>query len=164
MRKRILLSLALFVCSLVAVYAQQKMIRGKVVGAEDNIPLPGVSVVVKGTTNGTVTDAQGNYQISTSQSAQALIFSFVGYAAQEISIGNSSTIDVKLSVDTKQLSEVVVTAAGIQREKKALGYAVSTIKSNQLQQVSEPDPLRALSGKVAGVNIQGSGGAAGGGN
>jgi TonB-linked SusC/RagA family outer membrane protein len=163
MRKRILLSLALFVCSLVAVYAQQKMIRGKVVGAEDNIPLPGVSVVVKGTTNGTVTDAQGNYQISTSQSAQALIFSFVGYAAQEISIGNSSTIDVKLSVDTKQLSEVVVTAAGIQREKKALGYAVSTIKSNQLQQVSEPDPLRALSGKVAGVNIQGSGGAAGGG-
>lgn len=162
MRKRILLSLGLFVYSLMTAYAQQKMIRGKVIGAEDNAPLPGVSVVVKGTTNGTVTDAQGNYQISAPQSAQALIFSFVGYSAQEISIGNSSTIDAKLSVDTKQLSEVVVTAVGIQREKKALGYAVSTIKSSQLQQVSEPDPLRALSGKVAGVNIQGSGGAAGG--
>ncbi|MEI7581855.1 SusC/RagA family TonB-linked outer membrane protein [Runella sp.] len=162
MRKRILLSLGLFVYSLTTAYAQQKMIRGKVIGAEDSAPLPGVSVVVKGTTNGTVTDAQGNYQISAPQSAQALIFSFVGYSAQEINIGNSSTIDAKLSVDTKQLSEVVVTAAGIQREKKALGYAVSTIKSSQLQQVSEPDPLRALSGKVAGVNIQGSGGAAGG--
>ncbi len=163
MGKRILLGLGLLFCCFCNASAQQKTIRGKVTAAEDGTTLPGVSIVVKGATNGTVTDAQGAYQISVPETAKTLVFSFVGYAPQEINVGNASTIDVQLGVDTKQLSEVVVTAVGIQREKKALGYSVSTIKSSQLQQVSEPDPLRALSGKVAGVNIQGSGGAAGGG-
>lgn len=162
MKKRILLGLGLLFCCFWNASAQQKTIRGKVTAAEDGIALPGVSIVVKGASGGTVTDGQGTYQLSVPETAKALIFSFIGYATQEITIGNASTLDVKLGVDTKQLSEVVVTAAGIQREKKALGYSVSTIKSSQLQQVSEPDPLRALSGKVAGVNIQGSGGAAGG--
>ncbi len=162
MKKRILLGLGLIFCCFWSASAQQKTIRGKVVSAEDNAPLPGVSVIVKGATTGTATDAQGSYQLNLPETAKILVFSFVGYASQDVSIGNSSIIDVRLSTDTKQLSEVVVTAAGIQREKKALGYSVTTIKSTQLQQVSEPDPLRALSGKVAGVNIQGSGGAAGG--
>ncbi|TAH13177.1 MAG: SusC/RagA family TonB-linked outer membrane protein [Runella slithyformis] len=162
MGKRILLGLGLLFCCFWSASAQQKIIRGKVTAAEDGTTLPGVSVVVKGSTTGTVTDGQGSYQLNLPETAKTLVFSFVGYASQEINIGNASTIDAKLGADTKQLSEVVVTAAGIQREKKALGYSVSTIKSSQLQQVSEPDPLRALSGKVAGVNIQGSGGAAGG--
>jgi TonB-linked SusC/RagA family outer membrane protein len=162
MRERILLSLGLIICSLLVANAQQKTIRGKATTAEDGLVLTGVSVIIKGTTLGTVTDASGNYQLTVPESANTLVFSFVGFTAQEIAIGNASVIDVKLGVDTRQLSEVVVTAAGIQREKKALGYSVSTIKSSQIQQVSEPDPLRALSGKVAGVNIQGSGGAAGG--
>ncbi len=162
MGKRILLGLGLLFCCFWSASAQQKIIRGKVTAAEDGTTLPGVSVVVKGSTTGTVTDGQGSYQLNLPETAKTLVFSFVGYASQEINIGNASTIDAKLGTDTKQLSEVVVTAAGIQREKKALGYSVSTIKSSQLQQVSEPDPLRALSGKVAGVNIQGSGGAAGG--
>ncbi|TAE32938.1 MAG: SusC/RagA family TonB-linked outer membrane protein [Cytophagales bacterium] len=162
MRERILLIVGLIICSLLVANAQQKTIRGKATAAEDGAVLTGVSVIIKGTTLGTVTDATGNYQLTVPESASALVFSFVGFTAQEMPIGNASVIDVKLGVDTRQLSEVVVTAAGIQREKKALGYAVSTIKSSQIQQVSEPDPLRALSGKVAGVNIQGSGGAAGG--
>ncbi len=162
MMKRLLLSLGLFVLCLFTVNAQQKAIRGKVTDNTDGTPLPGVSVVAKGTAAGTVTDVDGNYQLLITEATITLTFSFVGYLAKEISVGNLTTINVKLANDAQQLSEVVVTAVGIQREKKALGYAVSTIKGNQLQQVSEPDPLRALSGKVAGVNIQGSGGAAGG--
>jgi TonB-linked SusC/RagA family outer membrane protein len=162
MRKRILLSLGLFFYGLFTINAQQKTIRGKITSSEDGAALIGVAVAVKGTTVGAITNVEGNYQLSVPESAKTLVVSFVGFVSQEVSIGNAAIIDVKLVVDTKQLSEVVVTAVGIQREKKALGYSVSTIKSSQLQQVSEPDPLRALSGKVAGVNIQGSGGAAGG--
>ncbi len=162
MIKRLLLSLGLFCLSLLSVNAQQKTIRGKVTDTADGTPMIGVSVVAKGSQNGAITDIEGNYQLSISETTKLLTFSFVGYVTKEVNVGNATTIDVKLVNDAQQLSEIVVTAVGIQREKKALGYAVSTIKSNQLQQVSEPDPLRALSGKVAGVNIQGSGGAAGG--
>ncbi len=91
-----------------------------------------------------------------------LVFSSVGFQAAEITVGSQQTIDVTLTADTKQLSEVVVTAAGIVRDKNALGYSVSTLDATKLAQRSEPDPLRALTGKVAGVNVQGSGGAAGG--
>ncbi len=123
--------------------------------------MPGVSVVIKGTTRGANTDANGTYSITAPDKGGRLVFSFVGSASQEVEIGNRSVVDIKLVNDSKQLGEVVVTAVGIQREKRALAYAVSNVKGDLLQQRSEPDPLRALSGKVPGVNIVSGGGCAG---
>ncbi len=141
--------------------AQQRVVRGKVTDAA-RATLPGTTITVKGSTVGTTTDAQGTYQLTIPDKKTTLVFSSVGFQSQEISAGNQETIDVTLIADTKQLSEVVVTAAGIKRDKNALGYSVTTLDASNLAQRSEPDPLRALTGKVAGVNIQGSGGAAGG--
>jgi TonB-linked SusC/RagA family outer membrane protein len=145
----------------VSLWAQERTITGKVASAEDGTPLPGVNVVVKGTTNGTVTDADGNFSLSIPNSGASLVFSFIGLQTQEVLIGERSVVDVTLSLDVQQLSEVVVTAIGIEREKKGLGYSVATVKSDNIAQRSEPDPLRALQGKMAGVNIQGGGGAPG---
>ncbi|QHV97527.1 SusC/RagA family TonB-linked outer membrane protein [Spirosoma endbachense] len=160
--RRILLAGILMVCSLwVPAWAQERTITGKVVASEDGTLMPGVSVVLKGTTRGANTDANGAYTIGVPEKGGKLIFSFVGSASQEVEIGNRSVVDVKLENDSKQLNEVVVTAVGIQREKKALAYAVTNVKGDLLQQRSEPDPLRALSGKVPGVNITAGGGAPG---
>ncbi|GAB2524362.1 SusC/RagA family TonB-linked outer membrane protein [Spirosoma aerophilum] len=161
MRKILLMSL-LLVCSFwLPALAQERTITGKVTASEDGSPMPGVSVVIKGTTRGTNTDANGSYSISVTEKGSRLIFSFVGSASQELEIGNKSVINVALANDAKQLGEVVVTALGQQRDKKALAYAVSNVKGDILQQRSEPDPLRALSGKVPGVNITAGNGAPG---
>ncbi|AQG79286.1 SusC/RagA family TonB-linked outer membrane protein [Spirosoma montaniterrae] len=146
----------------VVALAQQRVVRGRVTDAAEKSALPGTTITVKGGTQGTVTDAQGTYQINVPERNATLVFSSVGFRPQEVVVGNKDVVDVVLTVDTKQLSEVVVTAAGIKRDKNALGYAVTTLDAAKLAQRSEPDPLRALTGKVAGVNVQGSGGAAGG--
>ncbi|MBD2755565.1 SusC/RagA family TonB-linked outer membrane protein [Spirosoma validum] len=143
-------------------FAQQRTVQGKITDAAGKEPLPGTTVTVKGATLGTVSDAQGTYQLNVPNQNATLVFSAVGFQGQEVTVGSKQVIDVVLVADTKQLSEVVVTAAGIKRDKNALGYSVSTLDATKLAQRSEPDPLRALTGKVAGVNIQGSGGAAGG--
>ncbi len=144
-----------------SLWAQERTITGKVASQEDGTPLPGVNVVVKGTTNGTVTDADGNFSLSIPNSGASLVFSFIGLQTQEVLVGERSVVDVTLSLDVQQLSEVVVTSLGIEREKKALGYAVATVNSDNIMQRSEPDPLRALQGKMAGVSIVGGGGAPG---
>jgi len=143
------------------VWAQDKSISGKVTSEEDGSTLPGVNVIVKGTSQGTVTDIDGNYRINVPEEAEVLSFSFIGLEAKEVAINGRSTINVAMTSDTRQLSEVVVTAIGIEREKKALGYAVSEVEGETLQQRSEPDAVRALTGKVPGVNIAGSGGGVG---
>ncbi|QHT66461.1 SusC/RagA family TonB-linked outer membrane protein [Rhodocytophaga rosea] len=155
------LAAILLVCATSRLRAQEKSISGTVTSVEDGSPLPGVNVLLKGTTNGTTTDIDGKYTIN-AVGEGTLVFSYIGFTTQEIPVSNRSTIDVKLAGDDIQLTEVVVTAAGIERDKKALGYSVSTLDANKIAQKSEPDPIRALTGKVAGVNIQGSGGAAGG--
>lgn len=160
MRRTLLRSFLLVCMTCVIAFAQDRKITGKVVSAEDGSALPGVSVVVKGSAKGTNTDGTGSYSID-APSSGTLIFSFVGTLSQEIAVGNRTVLDVKLAADTKQLSEVVVTAIGIQRDKKALAYAVSNVKGDQLAQRSEPDPLRALTAKVPGVNIISGGGAPG---
>lgn len=159
MRKTLLVSL-LMVCSLWT-FAQERKVTGKVTSAEDNGGMPGVSVVLKGTAKGTNTDADGNYTMMVPEGGGKLVFSFVGSETQELEIGNRTSLNVRLANDAKQLGEVVVTAVGIQRDKKALAYAVSNVKGQDLQQRSEPDPLRALSGKVPGVNITAGNGAPG---
>jgi TonB-linked SusC/RagA family outer membrane protein len=159
MKKNLLLSLLGVIMSF-AVMAQGKKITGKVTSSDDGSGLPGVTVQVKGTSKGSQTDVDGNYSIEAA-TGSTLVFSFVGMQTQEVKLGSQSVVNVSLGADTKQLSEVVVTAIGIQREKKALAYAVSSVKAEDLQQRSEPDALRAMNGKVPGVNIISGGGAPG---
>jgi TonB-linked SusC/RagA family outer membrane protein len=159
MKNNLLYSLLFLFVSLTT-FAQTKKVTGKVTSADDGSSLPGVGVQVKGTTKGTQTNIDGDYSIDVPANA-TLTFSYIGMETQNIAVGNKSTINVSLANDSKQLSEVVVTAIGIQREKKALAYAVSSVSADQLQQKSEPDALRALNGKVPGVNIISGGGAPG---
>ena len=140
-------------------FAQERAVSGTV---SDNtgMPLPGVSVLIKGTKTGTQTDFDGKYSIKAS-SNQVLVFSYIGMKTQEVA-ANSSVINVKLlDGAAQQLESVVVTAFGIKRNPKKLGYSVSEVKSEQITQNSEPDLSRALAGKVAGVNINTSTGVAG---
>ena len=139
-------------------FAQQKNVSGTV-SDENGLPLLGATVVISGTTSGTTTDFDGNYTIN-ANTGDVLTFSYVGYSSQDITVGSSDTIDASLQPDNS-LDEVVVTAQGIKKEKKALGYAVSTLKGNAVSERPETDVARALSGQVAGVNILGGSGIAG---
>jgi TonB-dependent SusC/RagA subfamily outer membrane receptor len=133
-------------------------ISGTITSAEDGSPLPGVNVIVKGTTRGTATDMHGNYTIEASKNEE-LVFSFIGLATTEAKVGNRNIMNVAMAMDVTQLSEVVVTALGVVVEKKSLGYSVSQILSND----DESDAVfYALNGKAAGVQVTGMpGGAAG---
>jgi TonB-linked SusC/RagA family outer membrane protein len=159
--KKFLLLCSAVVFALSSAWAQERTVSGKVTSTEDGSSLPGVNVVIKGTTNGTVTDADGNYKLSVPASGGALLFSFIGLQTQEVPIGDRNVVDVSLALDVTQLSEVVVTAQGIQQEKRALGYAVSTVSGNTLIQKPESDVARMLTGKVPGVNITSVGGTSG---
>lgn len=136
----------------------QRTITG-IVGDAKGEPMVGASVLVKGTTIGVVTDIDGKFSVVVPKDATILVFSFAGYKSQEITLGASNAFNVNL--EEAQLQEVVITAIGIQREKKSLGYSATDMKSEDLVQRSETDPLRAIAGKVAGVNILGGGGAPG---
>jgi TonB-linked SusC/RagA family outer membrane protein len=140
--------------------AQDMSISGRVTSAEDGTTLPGVSVTIKGTSTGTQTDAQGRYQLSAA-SGSVLVFSYIGTVSEEITVGNATVIDVVLAADLKTLGEVVITALGIQQEKRAVNYATQSISSETLTRNAEPNIVTALQGKVAGAYIQSSGGAAG---
>jgi TonB-linked SusC/RagA family outer membrane protein len=146
------------------VWAQERTVSGRVTSTEDGSALPGVNVVVKGTASGTVTDADGRYTLSVPASGGALVFSFIGLQTQEVPIGERSVVDVSLALDVTQLSEVVVTGQGIQREKKALGYAVASVGSEQIAARPMNDISRVLQGKVPGVVINPTGGTAGAGS
>jgi TonB-linked SusC/RagA family outer membrane protein len=114
-------------------------------------PLPGASVVVKGTTNGTTTDFDGNFTIQAAQ-GDVLTASFVGFTSKELIVGDSLTIEFSLE-EGEALSEVVVTALGISRDKKSLGYSVTQVDGDEINQVKSTKPFDALRGKIAGVNI-----------
>ena len=162
MRNFLRLSLMLVAILLIQnVQAQERTISGKVTSSEDGSAVPGVNVILKGTTVGTVTDFDGNYKLTVPVEDGTLVFRFIGLATREIQIGNQSVIDVTMEPDIRELTEVVVTAVGIEREARALGYSVENVEGEKIQQVSEPDALRALQGKVPGVNITGSSGAPG---
>lgn len=141
--------------------AQERTISGKVTSVEDGSGLPGVNVVLKGTSNGTVTDAEGNYKLAVPSTGGTLVFSFIGYATQEVEIGERTVIDAGLAGDIEQLTEVVVTAHAIQQEKRALGYSVTSVGGNVVAQKPEADLARLLQGKIPGVNITNTGGVSG---
>lgn len=139
--------------------AQDKTISGNVTDS-DGLPLPGVNIVVQGTSNGTQTDFDGNYAINASE-GQTLVFTYIGQKPANRLVGAESTINVQMQEDAQALEEVVVTALGIKREQKSLGYAVSKIESEELEQKAEGDIGRLLQGKAAGVNITAANGLTG---
>ncbi|GAB3992599.1 SusC/RagA family TonB-linked outer membrane protein [Spirosoma daeguense] len=116
--------------------------------------LPGVSIVVKNTTKGTTTDPDGKYRIDVANGQATLVFSFLGYVSQEAIVGSRSVIDVSLLTDSKALDEVVVTAFGIKRDQKALGYAAQKVAGEQLSAVGNTNLQNALQGKAAGVQVR----------
>jgi TonB-linked SusC/RagA family outer membrane protein len=133
-------------------FAQEKTVSGTVSDAS-GLPLPGATVLVKGTTSGTSTDFDGRYSIKANTGA-TLVFSFVGYTTQEIKVGTSSSINVALSEDAAVLEEVVVTAFGKTKQKRSLGYSATAVDAATLTEVTNSNnPFESLSGKVAGVDI-----------
>ena len=157
--KRILLMsfvLSLFLCT--GLMAQERTVTGKVTSANDGSGLPGVNVILKGTTTGTVTDIDGNYKISITGDDAVLVYSFIGLITQEVTVGSRSTIDVQMADDVTQLSEVVVTALGIEREARSIGYGIDQVKGEELVKSRETNIVNALQGKVTGVNVVSAGG------
>lgn len=136
----------------------EQTVSGTVVDGETGEVLPGVNVLAKGTTVGTITDIDGNYRITVADEITTLRYSSVGYLAIEESINGRSTINIALAPDVQALSEVVVTAVAIERQKKEIGYAVQNIERDQLVQKASPDVMNTLQGKVSGVEIISSNG------
>ncbi|PSL35251.1 SusC/RagA family TonB-linked outer membrane protein [Chitinophaga ginsengisoli] len=135
------------------VVAQNRPITGKITSADDGSPVIGATVIVKGTTTGTVTNASGEYTIQVPENATALIVKFVGMKDQEVKLGSGAKHNVVLYPDVTKLTETVVTANAIRRDKASLGYAAPTLKNDELTKGQSTSPLNALAGKVAGVNI-----------
>ncbi|MBD2701726.1 SusC/RagA family TonB-linked outer membrane protein [Spirosoma sp. BT702] len=151
MKKHLMLLVLLLLLGHGYGFAQNNRVTGKVTGANDQ-GLPGVNVVVGGTSTGTTTDADGNYAINAPANA-SLIFSYISYISQTIQVNNRSVLNVKLIEDAKAIDEVVVTALGIKREAKTLGYATATVNSEQITVNRTNNFVSGLQGKMAGVNI-----------
>ncbi len=151
MRKLTVLLVLLLITGLQAVFAQ-RTVTGRVTATNDS-PLPGVTVVVKGTTIGISTDPDGKYSLSVPNDQAILQFSFIGYKPKEVTVGSQSVINVVLEESTEELEEVVVTALGISRESKSLGYAVATVNSDVLEENRALSVSQSLDGRVAGLNV-----------
>ncbi|QIL39416.1 SusC/RagA family TonB-linked outer membrane protein [Pedobacter sp. HDW13] len=155
--KKLLQSLFILVLCAFSAFAQERTVTGTVTSADDKLPIPGVSVKVQGTQSGAVTDASGKYAVRVPSGSTVLTFSFIGYAPQNRTIGGSSTVNVVLEADSKSLSEVVVTGAGLTARKKELGAAQTTLSNASITQAKPTNLVSGLVGKVAGLNIQGVG-------
>ncbi len=159
MRKILLIACLVMVGGVL--HAQERTVSGKVVD-DTGESLPGVNVVVKGTTTGTITDIDGNYKLAVSGAdSPTLVFSFIGMKVKEVAVGNKSVLDVSLTSDVTQLTEVVVTAFGVERDKKALGFAVQEFGTEDVVKSQDRSVLNSLQGKVAGVQITSASGAPG---
>ena len=157
MKKKILSLLFLF-----AIFVSSAMAQRTVTGVitdDFGEPLPGVTVVIKGTAQGSVTDQNGHFSIDVLNENSVLRFSFIGMETQEVVVGNQSVINITLMTSSIAMDEVVVTALGISREKKSLGYSVGEVDGEDLQRVSQENVLNSLAGKISGVVINSTGGA-----
>lgn len=151
--KRVLLTTLLGVFMLCA-YAQERLISGKVTD-ESGEAMPGVNVIIKGTTVGTTTDLDGNYRISVPANAEYLVYSFIGMNTNEVAIGARAIIDNSMTADVQQLAEVVVTALGVSRDKRSVGYSVTQVDSKDITSGTSSNFTSGLSGKLAGVQVTG---------
>ncbi|KAA9338169.1 SusC/RagA family TonB-linked outer membrane protein [Hymenobacter busanensis] len=140
--------------------AQTRTVTGVVKGAADGAPLPGVNVVVKGSTTGTQTDAEGRYSLQAAPGA-TLVFSFIGYNSVERAVDATGNVDISLTAATSKLDEVVVTAFGIKQERRQINYGAQQVQAAEIIETRQPNLVNALQGKIAGVNITSSGGAPG---
>ena len=142
-------------------FAQSRTIKGRVTSADDGQPVIGAAVVVKGTSTGAVTNPDGEYTLQIPDGATALVFRSVGMKEQEVTLKGSNSVNVVLQQDVRNLTETVVTANAIRRDKSSLGYSAPVIKTEELTKAQVTSPLNALAGKVAGVNISSTAGAPG---
>ena len=133
--------------------AQERIVTGTITSTEDNSPIPGVNVLVKGSTTGTISDVDGKYSIQVPSENATLVFSFIGLQTEELAVGNQGAIDIAMLPDIEELSEVVVTAFGLEREKKALGYTVQAVKGEELTKAPSQSVVNNLSGRVAGLQV-----------
>ena len=152
--KRLILSLFVFLVVAGAAIAQERTLTGTVTGKEDGMPLPGVTVKIVGAQGGTMTNNEGKFSLKIPSGSTALSFSYLGYISQTKAIGTSNVLNVVLTNDAQALSEVVVTALGIQRNKNELPYAATEVKSEDLTRTRDNNFMNSLSGKVAGLEIK----------
>lgn len=158
--KRLKLILILTLLASFTMKAQERTVSGKITDETDQ-GLPGVTVLLKGTLQGVPSDADGSYKISVTGPEDVLIFKFLGYVTQEVTVGNQTTVNIKLLPAVTDLAEVVVTAYGIPQEKASLGYGVASLDKSSLQARSEKDVAKLLRGKATGVDITQTSGLAG---
>jgi TonB-linked SusC/RagA family outer membrane protein len=158
MKKLTILLSVIVSCGLLTMHAQTRQITGTVVSAEDGSTMPGVTIVVPGTNIGTITDFDGRYSIDVPPDAQTLSFSFVGFAPVEEPIAGRTVIDVIMQVDFLIVDEVVVTALGITRERRSLGYTVQDVQGEALVRGGDPNLMSSLSGKISGLEVRQSSG------
>ncbi len=158
MKRRLIFTIAVFGFCFSTVLAQTRTVTGKITSKEDGLAMPGVNVVLKGSLKGTSSNATGNYSIEVSGVNPELIISFVGFEAQEVLVGNRSVINVSLALSSETFNEVVVTALGIKREEKSLGYSVAKVEGKELNRVVQENVLNSMAGKMAGVSISSTGG------
>ena len=149
--------LILLLCAGTSVVAQSRVFSGVIRGQNDSLPLPGVSIKVEGSTIGTQTNTEGYFSLTAPANA-TLIVSCLSYVSQKLKPGGQTSVNIMLVTDSKSLDEVVVTSFGIVKDKKTLGYGVSQVKAEDIRKAPTPDITNALVGKVAGVQVSGTGG------
>jgi TonB-linked SusC/RagA family outer membrane protein len=159
--RKFLLTAAYLLMLFTQVWAQSRVITGTVTDARTNTPLQSVTVAVRGTTTSTQTNGEGNFAISAA-TGNVLVFSSVGFQSQEVTVGASSSVSISLQVQSNELNEVVVTALGVSREKGSVGYATTTIRTDEINRVSPVSMFDGLQGKIAGADISNLSGAPGG--
>jgi len=154
MRRILLLCFtAVFALASSELLAQERTVSGRVTSTEDGTALPGVNVILKGTTTGTGTDADGRYSIAVPSTGGTLVFTFIGLKSQEVEVGAKTTVDVSLEQEVTQFNEVVITAGGLVVQKRELGNMATTVKSTDITQGKSQNAVAGLQGKVPGLLV-----------
>ena len=162
MKRLLLLEILVIILLSSNIQAQERIISGKVVSYETGVPIPGVNIIVKGSTVGTITDINGFYRFQIPDHKETIIvFSFIGLTTEEVTVGFRDQIDMVMTADIKQLNELVVTAVGIESDKATLGYAIQSIQEDEIQNTLEPNIANAINQKAAGVYVYSSSGSPG---
>lgn len=151
--RNLLLLVGWMLMSSMFIHVSAQTVTGKVTDASEGGSLPGVSVIIKGTSTGTATDVDGNYSLSVPGPETVLVFSYIGFGSQEATVGSRSVIDITLTEDAAELGEVVVTALGIERNVKALQYSITTVGGDNFTDARENNIADQLAGRIAGVNV-----------
>ncbi|WP_339759019.1 SusC/RagA family TonB-linked outer membrane protein [Algoriphagus aquimarinus] len=148
-------ALGFMLCAVHLVQGQSRVLKGVVTAAPDGLPMPGVTILDKSSKTGTTTNVEGEYSLSVGPNS-VLVFSFIGYSSQQIEVGNRTELNVLLEEDASELSEVVVTALGISKDKETLGYSVTQVDSESLTTARETNVANSLAGRVAGLVVKGT--------